>query len=160
MSTDTPSAAEACPVDHKTRQIWLDKARSQNEQPVPSIPAGETCDSTSIVQKKPAKTFPRPQFAHFSLDQSREISTIPRALPDQLSPAPQDAPANNEQESGPSSSGNWIYPSQQMFFDAMKRKNYDPRAEDMQSIVPIHNAVNERAWQEIKVWEHGRGSDR
>jgi len=47
-----------------------------------------------------------------------------------------------------------------MFFDAMKRKNYDPQARDMQSIVPIHNAVNERAWKEILDWEKGRGSEK
>ena len=46
-----------------------------------------------------------------------------------------------------------------MFFDAMKRKNYSPQAGDMHSIVPIHNAVNERAWKEILVWERGRGSE-
>ena len=40
-----------------------------------------------------------------------------------------------------------------MFFDAMKRKNYNPRATDMSAIVPIHNAVNEKAWAEIKDWE-------
>lgn len=46
-----------------------------------------------------------------------------------------------------------------MFFDAMKRKSYDPEAADMRTIVPIHNAVNERAWMEIKDWEKGRGSE-
>ncbi len=46
-----------------------------------------------------------------------------------------------------------------MFFDAMRRKNYDPKTEDMRSIVPIHNAVNERAWAEIKSWERGRGAE-
>ena len=40
-----------------------------------------------------------------------------------------------------------------MFFDAMKRKNHSPRATDMTAIVPIHNAVNEKAWAEIKDWE-------
>lgn len=35
----------------------------------------------------------------------------------------------------------------------MRRKNYDPQATDMAAIVPIHNAVNEKAWQEIKTWE-------
>lgn len=46
-----------------------------------------------------------------------------------------------------------------MFFNAMKRKNYDPQAADMRTIVPIHNAVNERAWMEIRGWEKGRGAD-
>lgn len=42
----------------------------------------------------------------------------------------------------------------------MKRKEWDPKAEDMRAIVPIHNAVNERAWKEIKEWEAGRGSEK
>lgn len=42
----------------------------------------------------------------------------------------------------------------------MKRKEWDPKAEDMRTIVPIHNAVNERAWKEIKEWESGRGSEK
>ena len=40
-----------------------------------------------------------------------------------------------------------------MFFEAMKRKNHSPDAADMATVVPIHNAVNERAWSEIKDWE-------
>jgi cytochrome c heme-lyase len=43
-----------------------------------------------------------------------------------------------------------------MFFDAMRRKSFDPSETDMQTIVPIHNAVNERAWHEIKQWEAGK----
>lgn len=30
----------------------------------------------------------------------------------------------------------------------------------MHSIVPIHNAVNERAWAEILRWEKGKGGDK
>ena len=47
----------------------------------------------------------------------------------------------------------WIYPSEQMFFDAMRRKNWDPKEVDMRTVVPIHNAVNERAWSQILDWE-------
>ena len=54
----------------------------------------------------------------------------------------------------------WIYPSERMFFEAMKRKNHKPNAEDMSAIVPIHNAVNERAWKEICDWEKGQGSEK
>lgn len=35
----------------------------------------------------------------------------------------------------------------------MRRKNHSPDASDMATVVPIHNAVNERAWAEIKDWE-------
>ena len=34
-----------------------------------------------------------------------------------------------------------------------------PKAWTLKTIVPIHNAVNERAWMEIKKWEAGRGAD-
>ncbi|CCJ31571.1 unnamed protein product [Pneumocystis jirovecii] len=53
----------------------------------------------------------------------------------------------------------WIYPSERMFFQAMRRKNWNPQAEQMQIIVPIHNAVNERVWHEILKWESGWGSE-
>lgn len=54
----------------------------------------------------------------------------------------------------------WIYPSEQMFFDAMRRKNWDPREVDMKTVVPIHNAVNERAWSQILDWERNTGSEK
>lgn len=53
----------------------------------------------------------------------------------------------------------WIYPSERMFFEAMRRKNWNPRANEMQFIVPIHNAVNEQVWREILSWEKGWGSE-
>lgn len=49
--------------------------------------------------------------------------------------------------------GVWMYPSEQMFFNAMRRKQWDAREQDMGVIVPMHNAVNERCWQEILLWE-------
>jgi cytochrome c heme-lyase len=70
------------------------------------------------------------------LSTSREISSIPRTASD-----------------------NWVYPSEAQFFAAMARKRHDPRASDMSVIVPIHNAVNERAWAAVKGWENGRGGE-
>ncbi|TIB69043.1 cytochrome c and c1 heme-lyase [Wallemia mellicola] len=66
---------------------------------------------------------------------SKEVSTIPKS-------------SNNND--------NWVYPSQLQFFEAMKRKGHNPNPRDMNTIVPIHNAVNERAWMEIKKWEDGK----
>ncbi|KAJ3018097.1 hypothetical protein HKX48_003173 [Thoreauomyces humboldtii] len=47
----------------------------------------------------------------------------------------------------------WVYPSEQMFFNAMRRKNWNPDEKDMGVVVPIHNAVNEQAWHKIQQWE-------
>lgn len=169
-STQADPAA-ACPVDHKTRQAWLDQARKSQDgtpstrtiPPISSLPANEACDSSQMDQSTRS---PPPQTkVPSTLGTHRVISSIPRASSSPADPAgatspvakassaSHGAPSNNEIESGSSTSGHWIYPSERMFFDAMKRKNYDPSAQDMKSIVPIHNAVNERAWTEILKWE-------
>ena len=41
----------------------------------------------------------------------------------------------------------------------MLRKNHKPNPVDMKTIVPIHNMVNEKAWQELLKWEKGRGGE-
>jgi cytochrome c heme-lyase len=58
------------------------------------------------------------------------------------------------------SNENWVYPSEAQFFAAMSRKNHNPEAADMRVVVPIHNAVNERAWAEVLSWEAGRGGEK
>lgn len=176
------SAATACPVDHETRQAWLDQAKKVKPKddpsppPPPPIPNNVPHDLRQIpiqtrfsldhgawlaVLPKNASIMSPAQRG--ALDTFREISTIPRALVGEghdAAAANTHSPANNEQESGvDKKTGNWIYPSEEMFFNAMKRKNYDPDAADMRTIVPIHNAVNEQAWKEIKAWEKGRGSE-
>ena len=49
----------------------------------------------------------------------------------------------------------WQYPSEQMFYNALKRKGKggDVREEDMNTVVSIHNAVNERTWRQLMAWE-------
>jgi cytochrome c heme-lyase len=93
-----------------------------------------------------------------SLSTSRVVSSIPRSsLPPSSFPSPPNAcPVNHEQETGSdNATGNWIYPSEKMFFDAMRRKGKagGSREADMRTVVPMHNAVNERAWNEIRAWE-------
>jgi cytochrome c heme-lyase len=52
----------------------------------------------------------------------------------------------------------WIYPSEQMFYNAIKRKNKSAKEEDMRVVVPIHNAVNEESWRRVVEWETLNGS--
>jgi len=48
---------------------------------------------------------------------------------------------------------NWTYPSPKMFYEAIKRKGWQPPEADIDNVVRIHNVVNERCWQEILKWE-------
>ncbi|KAF5300253.1 hypothetical protein FQR65_LT09208 [Abscondita terminalis] len=52
----------------------------------------------------------------------------------------------------------WIYPSPQMFWNAMLRKGWrwkddELSQKDMDHIIKIHNANNEQAWKEVLKWE-------
>ncbi|EFO19783.1 cytochrome C-type heme lyase [Loa loa] len=72
----------------------------------------------------------------FSLSTERQRSTIPKATED----------------------GYWEYPSEQMFWNAMLRKGWQWKddqisAKDMNKIIKIHNANNEEVWREILKWE-------
>jgi hypothetical protein len=96
-----------------------------------SCPSPKNQMPTDLSQKPlPGQTTP--------LETNRVVSSIPTA-------------------DGSNDSKFWVYPSEQMFFDAMRRKNWDPKEVDMKTVVPIHNAVNERAWSQILEWEKGRG---
>ena len=54
----------------------------------------------------------------------------------------------------------WEYPSEQMFYNALRRKGWEGVNEDeISSIVAIHNTTNERAWAEILRWELGFHAD-
>lgn len=167
MADKTP---DACPVDHKAREAWLAQARAIDEARAKTTPQ-PACPIDHKQQKTWSQTFtsylpwssspapaPTPLEARSrtaTLAEAREISSIPRATSTgpNVCPVPHGASANAEIESGQDASGNWVYPSEKMFFDAMKRKGYDARSADMKTVVPIHNAVNERAWAEISKWE-------
>ncbi|KAL4889009.1 cytochrome c and c1 heme-lyase [Aspergillus ambiguus] len=167
-STPSPPPAESdpaakCPVDHKTREIWLQqhKASGKVAPPHPS-PSAESNDKPKSKSQRP-------------LSNDREVSSIPRAIdpgsqPAQAAPpspysssaASHGTPSNAETETGhDQSTGNWIYPSERQFFEALMRKGNTPAsttsaselATSVASIIPIHNAVNERAWQQILDWE-------
>lgn len=47
----------------------------------------------------------------------------------------------------------WQYPSPQMFYNAMLRKGWQPKEEDMATVVGIHNTVNEKSWAQLLEWE-------
>lgn len=59
--------------------------------------------------------------------------------------------------------GNWEYPSPQQMYNALLRKGYtDTDATAVESMVSVHNFLNEGAWAEIVEWERrfGRGLKR
>ena len=71
-----------------------------------------------------------------NLPLERETSTIPKGTGD----------------------GTWEYPSPQQMYNALLRKGYhDTDATAVESMVSIHNFLNEGAWGEILEWERRFG---
>jgi hypothetical protein len=86
--------------------------------------------------------------------------------PTNMMPAPNQAPAPGQSVPLPVErvkstipkggvDGNWLYPSPQMFYNSLVRKqkadNVDAR--DMNIVVSIHNEMNERTWALLREWE-------
>ena len=47
----------------------------------------------------------------------------------------------------------WEYPSPQQFYNALVRKGWETPQEHIETMVDIHNFLNEEAWEEVKKWE-------
>ncbi|KDQ19159.1 hypothetical protein BOTBODRAFT_28644 [Botryobasidium botryosum FD-172 SS1] len=72
-----------------------------------------------------------------ALPTERTISSIPR-------PPTPDAP------------NKWEYPSPQQFYNALVRKGWETPEEHVETMVDIHNFINEEAWREVCKWEAQR----
>ncbi|XP_069703448.1 holocytochrome c-type synthase [Periplaneta americana] len=99
-------------------------------------PVSGNSDINPLNMMPPPNQQPAPD-QPFPLPTQRQTSTIPKA--------------GAEHEF-------WVYPSQQMFWNAMLRKGWrwkdeDIAPKDMEDIIRIHNANNEQAWQEVLKWE-------
>lgn len=54
----------------------------------------------------------------------------------------------------------WTYPSEQQFYNALRRKGWRPSEMDVPGVVRIHNAVNEESWRRVAWWEQVAGESR
>lgn len=140
-SSSSQKQNEKCPVDHSNLKDQTDdkcpvdhKARSTWSSIFSH--SSDTLDSSPSASSSATTSSPSPP-ASPTLPQDREISSIPRT-----------------------DGSKWVYPSEAQFFNALLRKAHNPRESDMRVVVPIHNAVNERAWGDILSWENGWGGEK
>merc|ERR1719249_339077 len=106
----------------------------QEASPSPSSSSSVALDPRNMMPLDPKQT-PAPN-QPFPLPIERQKSSIPKAGTEET----------------------WVYPSQQMFFNALLRKGWEFEEgslapADMEHIIKIHNANNESAWQEVLSWE-------
>lgn len=134
-------SASACPVDHETRQKWQEQ----------TCPVDHETQAAYLEQAKAARAESGAQAADGQpLSLEREVSSIPRFYMEGADPVESEHTASEAVEER---DNKWVYPSPNQFYNAVRRKNHDAKAEDMNVVVPIHNAVNEEAWRMIRDWE-------
>ncbi|XP_071150227.1 holocytochrome c-type synthase-like [Mytilus edulis] len=129
-----------CPMHQEQKQSYPSECPMHQEE-TKSYPSECPMHKESQNDIDPLNMMPPPNQRPspdqpFPLATNRIISNIPKAGTDE----------------------NWVYPSQQMFWNAMLRKGWrwkeeDVAAEDMNHIIQIHNANNEQAWLEVLKWE-------
>ena len=97
----------------------------------PVMHAGGAIDPTNMMPSIP-KQQPAPNQTA-ALPTERVTSSIPRGADD----------------------SNWVYPSQQMFFNALQRKGKAEGGDEsaMAAVVSIHNNMNESTWRRVLEWE-------
>jgi cytochrome c heme-lyase len=129
-----------CPVSEETRQAWAGRwGGSKKAAPDAGLDPKNNMPAVPLQGAAPGQAT--------SLDTTRVKSTIPKG----------DA-------AGGSLEATWEYPSPQMFWNAMVRKNKTGGAseDDMSVVVAIHNNMNETTWAAVLAWEAlatGGGAD-
>lgn len=147
-----------CPVKHdRPEQAKSDCSKELSECPM------RQPESTKVIPSE------CPMHASNQLNNSDQINpdnlmpTHPNQVPDPEQPF--ELSKERAVSSIPKVDGQkWVYPSEQMFWNAMKKKGWNWKKEtdqdgqiiqhkDMENIIKIHNVNNERAWQEVLKWE-------
>ena len=133
----------SCPVQHGesgSAEVFKQASAETN------VPNGSSCP-VAAPENDPSNNMPKVAEQSVwpgqkeTLATGRVKSTIPKG---NFTPPHQQAVEDEE---------TWVYPSEQQFYNAMKRKGWDPKERDMSTVVAIHNAVNERTWNQVLKWE-------
>lgn len=139
-------AASLCPIPHQSNS----PVAAQCPVP-PAAPPTERPAECPIAHEQPAESSPlnplnniptlaqsRAEMQRADLPTSRTASSIPRG----------DAVA--------AGAAVWEYPSPQQFYNALVRKGWETPEEHVETMVEIHNFLNEQAWNEVLKWEQRR----
>ena len=137
---------DECPVKHT----------SPSECPVKNDAASSSSSAAAAEAASQEKLEYNPNTSDYKFGQSphinqKEVLQTMRAV----SSIPKSEFTPNHQPGGVD---RWVYPSEQQYFNAMKRKGYNPLEKDIPVILHIHNVVNEQGWTKVKEWEALRGN--
>lgn len=137
VSSSSPSPPETCPM-HRGQPSSSPSGCPIQHDPSPAQSAPAKCPIDHGQNLSPLNQMP-------SLSQEKAPNqSIPLPLSRTESSIPRDP------------SSKWEYPSPQQFYNALVRKGWETPEEHVETMVDIHNFLNEEAWQEVLKWEKRR----
>jgi cytochrome c heme-lyase len=74
-------------------------------------------------------------------------------FPDQEIPLPTERVISSIPRAKSDDNIKWEYPSPQQFYNALRRKGWETPETAIETMVDIHNWMNEEAWNEVMKWE-------
>lgn len=163
--TNTPSKVEepaSCPMPKKEAvkteepaSCPMPKKEAIKKEEPASCPMPKKEESCPVKKPEPVKIPPGCPM-HKKEDELNQLNMIPelnqQPQPDQTV----DLPTERVVSSIPKAKGQdskWEYPSPQQFYNALRRKGWETPEEEIETMVDIHNFLNEEAWLQVLKWE-------
>ncbi|KAI9719802.1 MAG: hypothetical protein M1812_003291 [Candelaria pacifica] len=142
-----------CPMHtaSSTSSLPLDALTPAADSSCPYIPPDTPSPAFKLARSDSALSKLNPQnYMPSNLSQAR--------APDQTITLPIERTRSSIPKGSENNEGNWEYPSPQQMYHAMLRKGGDEIPVDaVESMVAVHNFLNEGAWAEIVEWERRFG---
>ena len=143
---DAPSQTSGCPVIHKgSSSLFVSTAAA--------TPAAAASSSSSGGGGCPVMRTPAPCSSDAPVNPLNMMPALAQT------PAPGQAavlPVERVESTIPDGKGEkWVYPSAQMFYNALVRKGKGDGVDEdaMEAVVAIHNNMNESTWKQVLAWE-------
>ncbi|KAH7335230.1 cytochrome c/c1 heme-lyase [Rhizoctonia solani] len=151
--TTSAPAAPSAPVNPHTGTTGTPPPscpmHSAAAPPVAQCPIPHDPDAINPHNNMPILNQNRAPGQVLDLPVDRTVSSIPRAAGSTYGPAGPTSGADTN-------AGRWEYPSPQQFYNALVRKGWETPEEHVETMVHIHNFLNEEAWLEVLKWEAKR----
>jgi len=139
-SVSSKVPASGCPIPHTTGVTTVSDDHAQS----------------SKLAKCPIDHNPTPKVAECPVDHSAlsPLNQMPTLSQEPAKNQMVKLPTNRTESSIPRDEGSkWEYPSPQQFYNALVRKGWETPEEHVETMVEIHNFLNEEAWEEVLKWE-------
>lgn len=164
MSTRSTTPPPGCPM-HKEEELPVAATDGpscpmpKKQAPPPQQEDGPSCPmpkKTAEAKPAPSTIPPGCPMHKADGDELNKLNMMPNLAQTPQNDQTIELPTERVISSIPKAKGDdskWEYPSPQQFYNALRRKGWETPEEEIETMVDIHNFLNEEAWQEVLKWE-------